>query len=542
MKNLVLIISTFILLSALSYAQTKEITGDFKVVWGTPYEIPKKYDDRGYFGNMKDGIVQISMKPGKELIIQCFDPAKLALTKQDVIDITKMPSGFIADLFTMHKGQFYMFYSIWDKPRKKEQLYIQKIDITKGSLSGNAQMLVEADKIAGEYIQTSRFSVEKANKYNFKFSVDSSKLLVTYRKIPAEKRDAINKDIFGFYVFDKDFNVVWNNEFKMPYTEKMMDNSDFCVDTKGNAYMLCKVYEGEKREEKNNVPNYHYEVFKIEKGVTDIKQIQIKLDNKFVNEVSITENTKGQMVCAGYYRSEKKSNSTDGAFMVKIGDTNELSAMNKGFYEFPAETLKEFEKSRTQNKIEKDDKNAEAEIPNLEMRKIVFNNDGSTMFIGEQYLLKIITRTYSTGNGQTSTTTTYKHYYGDIYVMKIDPLGDIEWVKKIPKNQVGVNGRGGMSFLNFDNDGDNYFFYLDNIKNFNLASDKATAEHQDGFGGFLTFSKIDIDGNFTKGKLFDIREKDVQIWPAEFSVISSNIILGRSYSEKQSKMMKITLK
>ncbi|OFX24405.1 MAG: hypothetical protein A2033_03740 [Bacteroidetes bacterium GWA2_31_9] len=542
MKNILLSISLFLLASSFVYTQSKSVASDFKVVWGAPYEIPKKYEDKGYFGNMNDGIVQISMKPEKEMIIQRFDPTKLALTKQDNIDITKMPSGFIADLFTMHKGKFYMFYSIWDKPRKKEQLFVQQIDIIKGSLSGTAQMLIEADKIVGEYIQTSRFSVEKANKYNFKFSIDSTKLLVTYKKIPVEKRDAINKDIYGFYVFDKNFNVVWNNEFKMPYTETMMDNSDFCVDTKGNAYMLCKVYEGEKRESKNDAPNYHYEVFKIEKGITDIKQIQIKLDNKFVNDVSITENLQGQMICAGYYRSDKKSNSTDGAFMVKIGDTNELSVMNKGFYEFPAETLKEFEKSRTQNKIEKEDKNAEAEVSNLELRKIVLNKDGSTMFIGEQYLLKVITRTYSSGNGQTSSTTTYKHYYGDVYIMKIDPLGDIEWVKKIPKNQVGVNGRGGMSFLNFNYEGDNYFLYLDNLKNLNLTSDKAPAEHQDGFGGFLTVCKLDNNGNLTKGKLFDIREKDVQIWPAEFSIISPNIIIGRSYSEKLSKMMKLTLK
>ena len=49
----------------------------------------------------------------------------------------------------------------------------------------------------------------------------------------------------------------------MPYTEAIMDNIDFSVDSKGNAYMLAKVYDSEKRKEvdkETGAAGYHYEV------------------------------------------------------------------------------------------------------------------------------------------------------------------------------------------------------------------------------------------------------------------------------------------
>jgi hypothetical protein len=114
------------------------------------------------------------------------------------------------------------------------------------------------------------------------------------------------------------------------------------------------------------------------------------------------------------------------------------------------------------------------------------------------------------------------------------------WTVKIPKSQVGSAGRGGMSYKYFGHEGDNYFFYLDNVKNLNLSPDQPPAKHQDGAGGFLTICKIDAAGNVTKGNLFDIRESDVRIWPAEMDRLTTNTLFGRAFGDGKSKMMKIT--
>jgi hypothetical protein len=48
-------------------------------------------------------------------------------------------------------------------------------------------------------------------------------------------------------------NKLWGNEFRMPYTEAIMDNSDFSLDSKGNAYMLAKVYNSDAEKETETV-------------------------------------------------------------------------------------------------------------------------------------------------------------------------------------------------------------------------------------------------------------------------------------------------
>jgi len=81
--------------------------------------------------------------------------------------------------------------------------------------------------------------------------------------------------------------------------------------------------------------------------------------------------------------------------------------------------------------------------------------------------------------------------------------------------------------------------YLDNIRNLKLTSDKVPAMHVGGVGGYFTICKLDRDGNMTKGKLFNLRKGDLEVWPAELSKISPEILVGRAVSKKRSKMMKI---
>ena len=68
------------------------------------------------------------------------------------------------------------------------------------------------------------------------------------------------------------------------------------------------------------------------------------------------EDNNGNMVCAGYYSDDYKTSSTNGVFIAKVDPSGSVSRMHKGHYEFPVEILKQFEKGRTQDKIDKKDK------------------------------------------------------------------------------------------------------------------------------------------------------------------------------------------
>jgi hypothetical protein len=115
------------------------------------------------------------------------------------------------------------------------------------------------------------------------------------------------------------------------------------------------------------------------------------------------------------------------------------------------------------------------------------------------------------------------------------------WVKKIPKNQQGAQGRRGMSFKHYWYAGNDYFFYLDNIKNMNLQPTVVPAIHMDGAGGFLTVCRIDMDGNISKGSLMNLKDEELQVWPADLDRISDKVLLGRGVDGARSKMLKIEM-
>lgn len=538
-----LLLTFVLLLSFQAFSQVEPgPAGEFKVVWGKPYELPKKYTEYGYLGNLKEGIIQISTRGTKNVLIQRFSLDNLTPTNSFDIDLSEMPGHFVTDLFTYYNGNYYMFYSTWDKEKKRENLFADKIDMSNGSLANDPKRLIRARKIAGTLIATGFYKFSTADKFNFRFSIDSSFLLVTYRRYTEVKNDAKHKDVLGFYVFDKDLNNLWGGEYRMPHTEEMMDNVDYMVDKKGDAYLLSKVYKGHRKEKNGDRPNYYYELLKFGKDYEEPKKISIELTDKFINDMSISENFEGEMVCAGFYRSNYKSknkssytsNNTDGAFLITIENDTVTDALSS-YYEFPLETIKQFEKKSTRKKADKKDKSSNAEVPSLEIREVTMFDDGSIVFVGEQY--HVVERTTTDSKGYT--TTHVRYYYDDIYAMKVSKDKNIEWIKKIPKRQKGVNGRGGMSFMYFANAGNNYFIYLDNIKNLHLPSDKEPAVHADGHGGFFTICKIDSKGNVTKDKLFDLRDKELVLWPADLQKISDNVIIGRAVSKKKSKMMKI---
>ena len=54
----------------------------------------------------------------------------------------------------------------------------------------------------------------------------------------------------------------------------------------------------------------------------------------------------------------------------------------------------------------------------------------------------------------------------------------------------------------------------------------------DGYGGQVMVSKIDNAGLITKELLFDTREEDIMIFPADFDRINGNQFIGRARLKK----------
>jgi len=342
---------------------------------------------------------------------------------------------------------------------------------------------------------------------------------------PEFRSDKKNYDVLGFQVFDESMKKIWGGEFRMPYTEAVMDNSNFSVDGKGNAYLLANVYDDDSRREKDKstgLPGYHYEVMKFTKDSKKMLIVPIDLKENFINESSLVENSSNEMIVACTYGTKAKSNGTDGIFLATINQQGKLVNYMNGYYQFPKEELLKYESARMRRKIEKNDDNP---VANLKVRDVLVDSDGSIFISCEEYFKRVVT-TYISG---VITTNTY-YYYNDILTSKIDASGKFAWMCKIPKRQRGINtgGKGTMSYKLVSDASGYYFLYLDNIKNMKLADNEEPKAHIDGMGGQVIVSKITKDGVSSKELLFDTRDEDIMIFPSYFSKINNNQFIGRA--------------
>lgn len=103
------------------------------------------------------------------------------------------------------------------------------------------------------------------------------------------------------------------------------------------------------------------------------------------------------------------------------------------------------------------------------MRKFESTADGGYIGVAEEYFVTKSTSTNSNG----VVTTTYRYFYNDVIVFKLDKSGEISWKKKIQKNQMTINEPGFMSSIVIKQTKDKlYIIFNDNMKNYDPVTKK----------------------------------------------------------------------
>ena len=526
-KKLLLVVN--LMLPLLSYGQAE-------ITLGKPYRVVDAREK--YYFEKGDEIVTVKVD-GSTVILQKFGTD--ALNFKMIKDYKSVLDGYSLEKVTKFQDKFYIFYSSWDKSNEKEQLFCREIDFDQCALKPQTKVLQVSGKISGSPIAyVGYWGVGSQNKFDFYFSYDSAKLLVQYRKKPETKSDAKSFDLIGMGVYNKNMDLQWNEEVKMPYTEKKMNNIDYSIDFGGNVYILTTVYDDnttDVKKSRDGKANYHIELMKIKAGSTKIDMTPIKLADKFISKIWLYESAKDEMICAGFYNKGKDLNDADGILVFKIQKDGKLSDILS--YEIPVEVLNQYASKRTQRKNEKKDEDEDAaEFQELDLRDVRIEKDGGLLLIGEQYYIRQHTSYSSNGGSRTY----YTYHYNDMLITKINAAGKLAWMKKLPKQQVGRNGQGGMSYNYIPGKTHHYFVFLDNEKNKNLTMNEVPARHSDGAGGFLTAYKIhNITGEVKKEYILDTRDvKGIELY--QFTTrrilpVSSTEFVLESYKKKKEDVM-----
>ena len=202
MKHLILAVAS--LLTTATFAQSKKFT--FKL--GSEFELPRKSEDLSFFGNQKDGIVNLSLKKD-EMIIVKFDGKTLEQSGEKTIELPDVTKNFNSEIITeFNNGTYFWLHSDWDKSSETESLYYDKLDVTGAKLTGNNTKMFETTRLSGDLASTGFYQMKVANKYQFNYDAERKKLLVNYRLWPEEKNDKKNYDKIGLQVFDENMKII----------------------------------------------------------------------------------------------------------------------------------------------------------------------------------------------------------------------------------------------------------------------------------------------------------------------------------------------
>ncbi len=523
MKKIILVLS---ILSSTVFSQ------NIKYSYSNEFETVKGHFDMGFYKFNKNEYCEVYFRKGDDMIFQFYDESFKNIKKQETVPLPENSKKFANEGFFSVKNDLFWFYSTWDRKSETERLFALPFDKNSLKFSEKEIKLIETGRLVPYY------------KYRFNYSADSTKMLITYTVKPKERRDKLNKDIIGFNLYDHKMNKIYGGEIEMPYSEYDMNNLDYEIDSKGNIYMLTEVkinnsIDGEVNKEKENRNASRYELIRVNQKDNTLQSIKINLANKYTNSVVLSEDLNHNIIISGYYSEIKNSSGSNGAYIIRLelDQNNSVKNLQTTFCEFPTETLKAYESARTKRKMDKKDKDENLEASNLSFDKIIFNADGSMLIIGEEYY--VVTHTYYDGK---TTRTSYTYYYNDILVLKADKNGKTLWCNKIPKFQSG-SGTADLSYHHHSYNGEDYFFYLDNIKNIDLPLTETPFPHSSGRGGYLTCVKMGNDGKMTKKSIFDLKEEEVRIYPRGFESVSGNLIVDRLKADrKESKIFRIEIK
>lgn len=537
-----------LLLSSTYIDAQVQLSTDFDVKLGEPYRVIDARSKR-YFSIGDDKT--ISVKTDRETVyIQMYSYSKNGVKEVARTEYKKeLPKGSQLIDIIQTKDKLQYIYQIYNRKNKNYEVFSREIIQNKGSFARAKKIFTSKGKIQRTpnfkrnaiywNMPSSAFTWDP--KFDIITSFNKEKLLICYRNVPIKKRDAENFDILGFQVFNQDMEKEWGKEVKMPYTEKDMNNLAFGIKSNGDAFMIAQKNKDKKLE-----------LFTITEKGLKIDPLDFSGDYYFM-KLKLNEDTDGNLICAGLYSesgmnmkvgfngfgSSGISYNTNGLVYFKMEPTGKILASKD--YEFPLELIQQYVSDRIKKRAEKREGKGKAGIEDLKLVEMINQKDGSTVFVCE--------RQYARKEMWGTDTKTVYHYY-NIVVMKVDADGNLSWIKKIPKNQAGVNGTGQMSIKYIEGDGYHYILYVDNPKNLHISLDKAPATHKDGMGGFLTACKIDDEtGKYEKHTVLDMRNIEGKV-AHQFNItriyeanIEEQIFMMEAYLKgKKDAMIKIELK
>jgi hypothetical protein len=394
-----------------------------------------------------------------------------------------------------------VFSSRYDRDRDKNIAYGKTLD-----LDGKA--LIEWKEI------TTIAATKRKNSGSFSFHAgrDSMSVLVLVKPPYEDYGD----EQFSLLCFDQNLTKQWSKDLKLPYKDQFFSLDKFILLPSGDVYMLANVSKDRSvmtRSDRRTKPTYYYSILLYDRAADDLREYNVKLDPKFISDLTFEVDSVGNIICAGFY-SNQSSNAIIGTFYTRINrKTKEMTT--QGTMDFDSNFLEQFMSAKKVSK--------KRELMNYDLRHLVLREDGGAILVAEQYYDYIVCSSDSRGQMRC----THYYYYNDIIVVSIAPNGQISWTRKIPKRQSSSNDDGYFSSFSFSVMNDNMFFVF-NENSKNLDEQKAATKIRPMANprkSVAVLVTMNSRGEQVKQFMFRNRDLKIILRPKLYNQINANTVI-----------------
>jgi len=512
----------------------QKISDNFITTPSKPYQVVDARTKE--YVSAEDGTAYMVKKDGEVVYLQKFSYDQMKEVSNKKYEDFQEKSSFV-DLVKL-KNNLYYIYSVTNKD-KSVSLFSRAIAQETGTFEKPVKLHSTSRKVVSANLGSmgAMFMLSDGN-FGVHKSFDETKLLITYRLSPLSRKDSENFDEIGFCVFDSNMSPISAKEIKLPYTEANVDNIAYTITNsgEGKALLLNKI----KKE---------YEWLTVDaSGQMEVEKLGLS-GERLVQNIKMKESANGNIVCAGFYAngldfkmsfsgSGRLSMNANGVLYFEVSKSGEL--LNNKVFDFSLDFIKQNLSENQREKAEDREKDGKAGISDLTLTGLEVKSDGSIIVLGEQQWV---------ASEMYGPQTKLVYHFSNVIAVKISKDGNLDWMKKLPKNQAGLDGVGQMSFSYLSGPENDFMVYIDNPKNEKLEpTGGVPAAHKDGAGGFLTAYQINHEtGKISKYTIADLMDiKGIKAYQFKafriFKAFDNTFLMEVYIKDKKDAMIKFELK
>ncbi|HET8860006.1 hypothetical protein [Marivirga sp.] len=406
------------------------------------YDLEILTDDEEYFYALEipfTAVYSMSIGGSKKYAIAKYNLENLQPVKSVPLELTFEGKDRKYEFIAVVGGEIYLFTSFQNQEQKKTYLFVENIDKNTLEASKSLRKIAELD-----YSEYNRY---KFAQFEHSISEDESKIMIRYNLL--DKGNSIING--GFKVFDSNLKELLKYEEPLPLKEDAIFTfSGYEVLNNGEVIILGKYFD-DKRSLKNSTkmkkkyflfgprvsrryPNYHYQAYHINSR-NQLLGYSFDDFEHYITDLIIGSSPSNEIIAAGLYSDIGKMN-VKGTFTCEL-DTEDNKMTNIQFndldFNYLTKGLSERESSKL-NKLYQSKKEFSTNFFALE--DLVFYEDGSYALLAEPFYSDYVVR----GNQQTGFYTVYRYQFKNIWVLKHDKSGELEWKNKVIKRQYVEDG------------------------------------------------------------------------------------------------------